>query len=104
MIKVVNVYKVGSKQKFEYVGRSVHGEPSPLGNKFKSGNRVNDIADYRVWLHKQIVARNPEVIAELSRLKAIAKKGDLLLGCFCAPRACHADIIKSAIKWAIQKG
>ncbi len=105
MIQVININKVGSNCDFEYIGRPGKGvKSSPLGNKFNSGNRSKDIADYRIWLHAQIQKRNPKVIAELSRLKAIAISGDLVLGCFCKPLACHGDVIKSAIEWCIAQG
>ena len=32
------------------------------------------------------------------RLAALARKQDLCLVCFCAPKACHADIIKRTIE------
>lgn len=85
----------------EYIGR-----PSPLGNPFfigRDGSRAKVIAKYRQWLWNQIQVRNAEVIAELGKLKKIARKGDLVLSCHCAPKPCHGDVVKSAIEWALNK-
>jgi len=73
-----------------YVGR-----PSPLGNPFeigRHGSRAEVIEQYDRWLTEREV--EGEVGEELSRLLSIAVSGDLELECWCAPQACHADIIK----------
>jgi len=38
---------------------------------------------------------------EVFRLARLAKKGDLYLGCWCAPLPCHGDVVKKAIEWII---
>lgn len=80
----------------EYIGRG-----SPLGNPFvigKDGSRELVIAKYRVWLHEQIMRKNPVVLDELNRLgnKAIDEKG-LALQCFCYPKPCHGEVIKEKL-------
>lgn len=73
-----------------YVGR-----PSPLGNPFvigKDGNRAQVVAKYREWLGAK--SKEPAIAKELSKLKQLAKQGSLELVCWCAPLACHADVIK----------
>lgn len=80
----------------EYIGRG-----SPLGNPFiigKDGSREQVIAKYRVWLHEQIMRKNPVVLDELNRLgnKAIDEKG-LALQCFCYPKPCHGEVIKEKL-------
>jgi hypothetical protein len=66
---------------YVYVGR-----PSKWGNPFfigRDGTREEVIAKYRAYLDKNVV------------LKAQAQrelKGKML-GCWCAPRACHADVL-----------
>ena len=45
-----------------------------------------------------------EARLELFRLVRLAKKGDLYLGCYCAPRACHGDVIKAEIEWILAEG
>ncbi len=57
-------------------------------------DRLAVIARYGEWLAEQISARNPAVTGELARLRALAAiHPELLLFCWCAPRACHADVI-----------
>lgn len=63
-----------------YVGR-----PSKWGNPFvigKDGSREDIIAKYEAWIKKQ-----PYLMAALPELKGKS------LGCWCAPLACHADVL-----------
>ena len=109
MITIVNLRNVQFNKgidRLSEIGIEYVGRPSVLGNDArigKDGDRAKVISDYRIWLYEQIRNRDPEVIAELKRLKAIATKGSLVLGCWCAPKPCHADVIKSCIEWAISK-
>lgn len=86
-----------------YVGRG-----TPLGNPFiigKHGDRDEVIRKYRRWLWEQIRPENnvngeSEALTALKGLLVIYKAhGELGLKCFCAPKPCHADIIKKAILW-----
>lgn len=107
MIKVVHC-KVESD--CEYIGR-----PSPLGNPFthKRGttkadfvvaSREEAVREYKKWLINKIIQKDKAVIDELKRLKRIAiKKGELKLGCWCAPKACHGDVIKEILERVIKK-
>jgi hypothetical protein len=52
------------------------------------------IRDYEEWLAEQLLDPRSAASIEMSRLAALARKQDLCLVCFCAPKACHADIIK----------
>lgn len=93
---MINVIGVPMNIPGEYVGR-----PSVLGNPFAMGvhgDRTEVIAKYRVWLNDQL-HDNEAVVAELQRLVLLAYEGDLNLICWCAPRPCHADVIKSCIEW-----
>ena len=102
MIEIVNLRKTDlDRKQIQYVGRG-----SVLGNRFKigiNGNREQVIQKYRRWLWNRICDHDQRVTEELDRLKEIAKKGDLVLGCWCAPKRCHAEIIKNAINWIINK-
>ena len=65
-----------------YVGR---GRGSRWGNPFKSprdGSRDEVIAKYERWLVSQ-----PELMAALPELRG------KVLGCWCAPKPCHADVL-----------
>ena len=79
-----------------YVGR-----PSPLGNPFAmqgEATRAEVIRDYEDWLAEQLLDPSSEASIEIHRLAALARKQDNCLLCFCAPKACHADIIKRTIE------
>lgn len=65
-----------------YVGR---GRGSRWGNRFKSprdGTREEVIVKYEQWLLSQ-----PELVAALPELRG------KVLGCWCAPKPCHADVL-----------
>lgn len=76
---------------------------SPLGNPFHlkdESERDNVIQKYRIWLWNHIKAGTPEIVNELLRLYNLALKQDELnLICFCAPKACHGDVIINCIYW-----
>lgn len=62
------------------------GRPGPWGNPFvigKDGTREQVIARYREWLMAQ-----PDLVSKVKR--ELAGK-DLV--CFCAPEACHGDVL-----------
>jgi len=69
------------KSKYDvYIGR-----PSKWGNPFeigKDGDRATVIRKYREWLVTQ-----PDLMAALPELKG------KVLGCWCAPKACHGDVL-----------
>jgi len=80
-----------------YVGR-----PSPLGNPFaigRDGDRSQVISRYREWLWEQVRAPRSPARLELHDLLEKARKGPLELVCWCAPQACHADVLARAIHW-----
>ncbi len=63
-----------------YIGRG-----GPWGNKFEigqHGSRAEVIEKYRAWIIKQ-----PELLARLPELRG------KVLGCYCAPAACHGDVL-----------
>jgi len=63
-----------------YVGRpSIWGNPFVIG---KDGTREEVIAKYEAWL-----AQQPQLLSRLHELR-----GKNLI-CWCAPQACHADVL-----------
>ena len=61
------------------------GRPSKWGNPFvigRDGTRDEVIARYEAWLLEQ-----PELVDALPELAGKT------LGCWCAPRACHGDVL-----------
>jgi hypothetical protein len=82
MCKVLNARKVGkhSGGSQVYIGR-----PSKWGNPFvigRDGTRAEVIAKYRAWVLNQ-----PQLMGALDELRG----RDLV--CWCAPLACHGDVL-----------
>lgn len=64
------------------------GRPSPWGNPFEigpDGTREEVIAKYRAWLAR------PEKRALRERVRKELR--GKVLGCWCAPKACHGDVL-----------
>jgi len=101
-IIVVNKYK---ESNYIYIGRG-----SPLGNPYLMKNnsdeeRARVLELFEPWLIEKIREKDPAVMAALNRILDILKRGeDVKLGCFCAPKPCHGDIIKRFICTRYQQG
>lgn len=90
----------------EYVGRPMRNlAGSPLGNPFKVRphgryeRNESVFVMYRRWLWREMQNRDGKVFKELLRLKRIAETRPLNLACWCAPEACHGDVVKKAIEF-----
>jgi hypothetical protein len=77
------------KEKYDvYIGRAVPRsglKASVWGNPFvigKDGTRSEVMEKFRAWLQSK-----PELLKQLPELKG------RVLGCWCAPEACHGDIL-----------
>lgn len=93
----------------EYIGRG-----SPLGNpfshmdntkaEFKVHSRGEAVEKYEEWLNQKISSNDKIVCDELNRLVDIAyDTRELKLKCFCAPLACHGDVIKKVLDDAFKR-
>jgi hypothetical protein len=98
-ITVINRYKFVAQSVTAtrlYVGR-----PTTLGNpyrKMSEAQRARTVEQYEEWLRYRMRTRN-QVRTEMERLLGLLQNGqDLELECSCAPRACHADIIKKVLE------
>jgi len=84
-----------------YIGRATARiKGSILGNPYRIGRdgaREEVIEKYDRWLSREIAERG-DAYSELRRLAEIAKTGELVLVCWCAPEKCHGEIIKSEIE------
>ena len=81
MPKVLNKYRDGAPKDAVYIGR-----PSKWGNPFVMGRGLSRefvIEKYREWLYER-----PGLIEDAKR--ELAGK-DLI--CYCAPKACHGDVL-----------
>ena len=75
-----------------YIGRG-----SPLGNPFVMHTEEdrNVVCDkYEEWFNKQVQEGNACVLKELRRIYLLAKRQDIVLGCYCSPKRCHGETIK----------
>jgi hypothetical protein len=82
-------------EKGEYVGRG-----SPLGNPWAitpTRSRAECIEIYEVYLRRNLEVEDPDIMREMVRLYEIAQQRPLFLDCYCAPQACHGEIIKKAL-------
>lgn len=91
MATVVNKYKVNmSDPDIVYIGRG-----SPFGNPFKmhkEDDRPKVIDLYRHWLWKALQD------GKITKDMLLALDGKRL-ACYCAPKACHGDVLVKAIEW-----
>jgi hypothetical protein len=88
-----------------YIGR---GRDSILGNPFShlSGTlaeyhvdtREEAIRAYEKWLDAQLLVKNGPVFHEIERLRQLVKTTEIELMCFCAPLACHGDVIRERLQ------
>jgi hypothetical protein len=90
------------KNKSNYKGDGYYvGRPSALGNPFHmrgEWQRSNVIGRYKLWLERQIRVPKSRACCELMNLVNQYKCGkSITLICWCSPKPCHADIIKSKI-------
>lgn len=88
-----------------YIGRAGFNRPaSPLANPYKlraGYSRDECIADYKRWLWEQIRTWGPAK-DELERIADTVRGGqDVALACWCAPQACHGDVVKAALHWML---
>lgn len=91
-----------------YIGRGRDprtGEPGRWGNPFSHrpssvagvtvvSSREEAIERYRRWLWEGIKGGRVD-LAELASLHG------KVLGCWCAPRACHGEVLEDAAFWAL---
>ena len=83
-------------------GQAYVGRPTELGNPFeigRDGSRAEVIQLYRVWLWRQMQQQGSPQRRALEQLLRQAATGRLELLCWCAPLACHAEVIRSALHW-----
>ncbi len=87
-------------------GKGVYvGRPSPLGNPFHLPRAEYDIEKdphdilgaYRRWLLDRMSVRDSRQAEEMRRLREIALERPLALACWCAPKRCHADVIRDLL-------
>lgn len=88
--------------KGEYIGRPARGfKGSPLANPYKverEAERDVMVEHYREWLFHRVAENDHKVMPELQRLRELARRPEgLTLLCWCAPKTCHASIIRQVL-------
>jgi len=85
-----------------YIGRpSILGNPYPLRTEL---DRPLVVQKYREYFERRVQSNNAAFMRALAELERLARSGELVLGCFCAPRACHGDVIKEYLDRKIADG
>lgn len=83
-----------------YVGRKTPELPgSPLANPFRlddEADRERVIRAYRHWLWGYLVIGTPQHNEVVRILRLSLKPEGVALACWCAPKACHAQVIREA--------
>lgn len=94
MITIVNIR---NNKADVYCGRG-----SALGNPFVMHNETqrDDVCNrYETHFNHQVRELKDEaMLKQLRMIWTLAKKGDVSLGCYCAPKRCHCDTIKAYIE------
>lgn len=80
---VVNIYRDAYDA---YIGREGKGQDGTFGNPFHGPDRARNIADYKAYFYERL-RKDHEFFVKVRQLRG--KR----LGCFCAPKRCHGDII-----------
>lgn len=87
-----------------YVGRGccpVSGSKGEWGNPFRltsEEERGATLERYRAWLWSQLQAEARDGVYKLH--VDLADLHGKVLGCWCAPKPCHADVLVRAAAWA----
>lgn len=104
-MEVVNFYKIGLiiPDDGEYIGREYRKlglKKSKFANPYKLEKgkpRGDTLEEYKKWLWFEILEER------ITKADLIALK-DKILVCFCKPAACHGDILKAFVLYAVNKG
>lgn len=97
MIRIVNLksYVAVDNEVLVRVDRK-----SALGNPFKMNDESerDSVCDRYEAYFERMRVENDAFHKELGRIWKLARKTNVALGCWCAPRRCHAETIKRFIE------
>lgn len=98
MIKVGSLRKSAKKEKGLHIRCD---RVSPLGNPFPIGINRDRIKSIKAYADNwdELIA-NPKAAAYFNFIKEQSEKRDIVLMCWCAPLACHCDVIKAKVESA----
>ena len=96
-IEIMNLHKEQPSKPYDVIVDRTY----PLGNPFvlyKECQRDEVCDKYYAYLLFKIAEKDEAVIKELNRIYILYMEyGKLRLFCWCAPKRCHAEFIKSII-------
>lgn len=103
MIRIVNLrnYKLNEGEVLIKVDRS-----SVLGNPFymSDESKRDEVCDkYYNYFCNKVNIKDIAFMNELRRIYKIAKVNDVALGCWCFPKRCHSEVIKSFLDKFLNK-
>lgn len=80
---------------------------SPLGNPFRldsEAHRTEVISQYRRWLWNVLQKRDSKAYDYFKNLAQILMQSQqIVLGCWCVPKPCHAQVIANALVWYVNE-
>ena len=104
MIEICNL----KSDKMEYVFDVRVDRASVLGNSFRMENEYqrDEVCDkYQQWFDAKVEQKDAVVLGALRTLYRIHQKyGRLRLFCWCAPKRCHCETIRTFLNKYIEKG
>lgn len=95
------------RDRAQHPGAVFVGRPSPLGNPYKLARNASDaeraacIAQYSEWLDSKLADISTDEAYMFAQLRNRVQEGPLTLVCWCAPKACHADIIAERLRTSL---
>lgn len=111
-VTVVNLHHLPNKQlpdeSYVYIGRPRRGGSLGLGNPIALADHNNDRAAVLTAYREYAQAAwrdpaNPMREQVIALAKRVLNGEDLKLVCWCAPKACHGDVLKEAIENLVQR-
>tara|TARA_R110000796_G_scaffold252137_1_gene385296 strand:- start:4133 stop:4486 length:354 start_codon:yes stop_codon:yes gene_type:complete len=103
-INIVNKSNHAPTDRDFYVGRgSAFGNPftsrkiSETKAEFQASSREEAIEKYDNYLEMQLKLKQRNVIKGIDEMVEMLKEGDINLVCYCAPKKCHAEVIKNKV-------
>lgn len=90
--KLVKVVHCKKAKHDVYIGR-----PSKWGNPYS--HKEGTLAQYKVATREEAIEKYAEWIKDQpDLLKDLPELKDKILGCWCAPKACHGDVLVELLK------
>jgi len=109
-INIVNKSNHAPTDRDIYVGRgSAFGNPFTSRKledtiaEFQASSREEAIEKYEAYLEVQLRLKQRNVINGLEKMVEMLKEGDINLVCYCAPKKCHAEVIKNKVMGMLLK-